>query len=368
MHNIPLAKPNIIAEDIESVVSVLQSGMLVQGKEVLAFEKTIASYIGCKEAIAVSNGTASLHLSLIALGIGPGDEVIVPAFSFIATANVVELVGAKPIFIDIEISTFNIDISKIEEAITVDTKAIIPVHEFGLACNISKIIKLAKQHSLFVIEDAACALGAKENSNFAGSFGDFGSFSFHPRKAITSGEGGIITTNNTKLAKKIRALRNHGISITNKKVEFTEAGFNYRLTDIQATLLNSQFKRFDTELKEKEKIASFYLKHINNKLIKLPSINKNKVHAWQTFHLLLDEKLNRDTIIEKLKIKGVGSNYGAQCIPYEKYYQKKYNLNCLTLFPNAMKAYTQGIAIPLYTTLTKKEIEYIVDQINNIES
>ena len=172
---IPLAKPNIIEEDILLVAKVLHSGMLVQGKFVEELENNFAQLSSAKYASALSNGTATLHLALIALGIKAGDEVIVPAFSYMATANVVELVGAKPIFVDIDITTFNIDVTKIEAAISSKTKAIIPVHEFGLACDIEGVMAIAKKHKLFVIEDAACALGAKYKNKHVGSFGDFGS-------------------------------------------------------------------------------------------------------------------------------------------------------------------------------------------------
>lgn len=367
MFSIPLARPEITEEDIDNVSNVLKSGMLVQGKEVLQLEKSIASYVGSKEAIAVSNGTASLHLSLIALGVGPGDEVVVPAFSYIATANVVELVGAKPIFVDITLDTFNIDTSKIEKNISSRTKAIIPVHEFGLPCDITEIVAIAKKNNLFVIEDSACGLGSTEKTQFTGSFGNTGSFSFHPRKAITSGEGGIITTSDKVLATKIRTLRNHGVSIENQKVEFSEAGFNYRLTDIQASLLNSQFRRFSKQLEKKREIVNYYLNHIKNRLVTLPETFHEKTHSWQTFHILIDKRLNRDKVIDSLNKNGIGTNYGAQCIPYTKYYQNKYGINCKELFPKALCAYKHGLAIPLYESLQKEEIKYIVQEINNIE-
>ncbi|MES2691169.1 MAG: DegT/DnrJ/EryC1/StrS family aminotransferase, partial [Bacteroidota bacterium] len=221
---IPLMIPSVNEDDINCVVNVLRSGQLIQGKEVEALEATIASYTGTAHAICVSNGTATLHLSLLALGIGKGDEVIIPAFSYIATANVVELVGATPVFVDIDLATFNIDETRIEEAITPKTKAIMPVQEFGLISNMEAIMQLAQQHKLYVIEDAACALGAQQNNKAAGSFGHLGSFSLHPRKAITSGEGGIITTNNKQLADKLRILRNHGIDYSTGSMDFVEAG------------------------------------------------------------------------------------------------------------------------------------------------
>lgn len=364
---IPLMIPDIRDEDIDAVIAVLRSGMLIQGTKVEELENNIAKYLRVKHAIAVSNGTASLHLALVALGIGAGDEVIVPAFSYMATANVVELVGATPIFVDIEIDTFNIDVKKIESAISLKTKAIIPVHEFGLACDINAVCEIAEKHGLLVIEDAACALGAKDNNKFAGTFGIAGSFSFHPRKAITSGEGGMLVTNDDVLSKKLRILRNHGIEMQNGKMEFVEAGFNYRLTDFQAALVNSQFQRMETNLEYKNKLANIYLEKLsNNKSMQLPAIPENKRHTWQSFHILMKDGLDRDKIITGLKAKGIGTNYGAQCIPSQVYYEKKYSLNARDLFPNALTAFERGIVLPLYDKLTKKQIKYIINVVNEI--
>jgi dTDP-4-amino-4,6-dideoxygalactose transaminase len=359
--------PDIQQQDIDAVVTVLQSGMLIQGFKVKELENNIAKYLGVKHAIAASSGTATLHLALIASGIGKGDEVIVPAFSYIATANVVELVGAKPIFVDIDINSFNIDKNLIEQAITPRTKAVMPVHEFGLACDIADICELAKKYDLQVIEDAACALGATENGKFTGTFGNVGSFSFHPRKAITSGEGGMLVTNDDELARKLRILRNHGIDIQNGKMEFVEAGFNYRMTDFQATMVNSQFQRFETILEYKNKLADVYfncLKHLEK--IDLPEVPGNKRHTWQSFHIVLDESTDRDELIATLLKQGIGTNYGAQCMPYQKYFQEKYKLPCETLFPNALRAYEKGVVLPLYGTLTKNDINLVADKLKNI--
>jgi perosamine synthetase len=361
-HNdfIPLMVPDIRQEDIDAVTEVLRSGMLVQGARVDELEKNFANYIGVRNAIAVSNGTGSLYLALLALGIGKGDEVIVPAFSFMATANVVELVGAKPVFVDIEIETFNINSNLIEEAITSRTKAIIPVHEFGLACDISKICFIAQKHGLKVIEDAACALGATENNRFTGSFGEIGSFSFHPRKAITSGEGGMLTTNDDVLANTLRALRNHGIETRNGKLEFTTAGFNYRMTDFQAALLNSQLKRINDILDYKDKLAAIYkneLKHFEK--FQLPIFPSHKRHTWQSFHVILQDELDRDRWIVKLKEQGIGTNYGAQCMPSQPYFKNKYKLNCNELFPNSMRAYQKGLVLPLYSLVDEHDVNYI---------
>lgn len=356
---IPLMIPDIQQQDIDAVTEVLQSGMLIQGKKVEALEEQIAAYLGVKHAIAVSNGTATLHLALLVLGIGPGDEVIVPALSYIATANVVELVGATPIFVDVEPRTFNIDPELIEQKITSKTKAIIPVHEFGLACRMEEILSLSKKYKLAVIEDAACALGAKSGASYAGTQGDLGSFSFHPRKAITSGEGGLLVTNNDEIAQKIRVLRNHGIEYTNGKMDFVSAGFNYRMTDIQAALVLSQFQRFDQILSYKQKLAAIYFDELQDSDFILPAVPENQFHTWQSFHILVPEKIDRDKLIDDMKQLGVGVNLGAQCIPNETFYQKKYQLNCAELLPNALNANRKGLVLPLYERLNGSDLKQV---------
>ena len=363
--NIPLARPSFHENDILELVNVLKSGDLVQGQKVINTEQKLRSYLKSEYCSMVANGTASLHLALITLNVGIGDEVIIPAFSYIATANVVELVGAKPIFVDINIETFNIDENKIEEKITERTKVIIPVHEFGLCSNMVVINQIAKKHNIFVIEDAACALGAKINDRFAGTFGDFGSFSFHPRKAITSGEGGCLITNIKGFDNKIKTLRNHGIEYGNVKMDFTEAGFNYRITDFQSALLIGQIDRLDEIIKKRNLYANLYLEKIKNKLIKLPFQPKDYRHTWQTFHILMPDANKRKKLIEYLKDNGVQSNYGAQCIPFMTYYKNKYNQNSEVEFPNAFEAYTCGLAIPLFEGLDIGDIEYICTLINN---
>jgi perosamine synthetase len=366
MDFIPLAKPNILDKDINLVVDVLRSGMLVQGKYVAELENSFCQLTGARNASALSNGTATLHLALIALGIKKGDEVIVPALSYVATANVVELVGATPIFVDIDIRTFNIDETKIEAAITKNTKAIIPVHEFGLACNIEAIMLIAKKHNLFVIEDAACALGALYKSKHVGSFGDFGSFSLHPRKAISSGEGGVLISNNEVYDKKIKILRNHGTEIIDGKMDFTEFGFNYRMTDFQAALVFSQMDRLKQSIIYKNDLAAVYFQDLNTKKLQLPFIPEFTTHTWQTFHVVLDNALNRDNLIVKLRENNIGVNYGAQCIPFMKVYHEKYGYDCEKLFPNALKAYQQGLALPIYELVTHEQIKYISKTLNKL--
>lgn len=363
---VPLASPDIRDVDIEKVNAVLRSGMLIQDKEVGNLEAIFSQVCQTNSAIAVSNGTATMHLVLKALDIKEGDEVIVPAFSYVATANVVELVGATPIFVDIDLLTYNIDVSKIEEKITSNTKAIIPVHEFGLACDIESVIKIAEKHNLYVIEDAACALGAKQNGKPVGSFGIAGSFSLHPRKSITCGEGGVITLNDATLDKKLRQLRNHGIKMVEGKMVFEEAGFNYRMTDFQAALAASQMKRLEEIFNKKQELSEVYFNEVKNDNLTLPLVPKDRNHTWQTFHILLEEGVSQQQTIFYLKENSIGANYGAQCIPSQKYYHEKYGIDAATIFPNAYAAYTRGIAVPLYEKLSKEQIQYISKIINTI--
>jgi dTDP-4-amino-4,6-dideoxygalactose transaminase len=352
--------PNISDAAIDAVAEVLRSGMLVQGKNVEALENEIAEYLGVEHAVAVSNGTATLHLALLTAGIGPGDEVIVPALSYVATANVVEVVGAKCVFVDVEKETFNIDATKIEAAITPRTKAIIPVHEFGLACDIQKIVELAQRFGLFVIEDAACALGATDNGRFAGTVGQVGSFSLHPRKAVTSGEGGILTTNDAATARQYKTLRNHGIDPKDGKNDFVAAGLNYRMTDFQAALVRPQFKDLNAVISRRNEIAELYHKHLSDEpKITLPITPPGKFHTWQTFHVLLDESIDRDGLIERLKNEGIGTNLGAQCIPAQTYYARKYGIDCKKHFPNALSAFQSGLALPMFDQLTDEQVLYV---------
>ncbi len=366
MNFIPLGRPDINDQDIEVVVNVLRSGMLVQGVNVQKLEAAFTNYHHVAHAIAVSNGTATLHLALKVLGIGPEDEVIVPAFSYIATANVVELTGATPVFVDIDLPTYNINVEAIGGAITAKTKAIIPVHEFGLACDIEKVCSIANRHNIHVIEDAACALGATQHGKTVGSFGVLGSFSLHPRKSITSGEGGVLITDNAALAEKLRHLRNHGIDIKQGTMHFVEAGFNYRLTDFQAALALSQFQRLNTILNYKNQLAHIYLNEIKNPKLTLPVVPADWNHTWQTFHVLLNADLDQQKVIQDLKEKGIGTNYGAQCIPAQEYYVKKYGYDAAKEFPKAYKAYSKGLAIPLYERLTEDHVIYIAKTLNNL--
>lgn len=364
--DIPLMRPNITEKDIRELTKSINSGYLVQSSNVDLFERKLADFIGVDYAVCVSSGTAALHLALLSLGVGPGDEVIVPAFSFVATANVVELVGATPIFVDIDLKTFNINTSKIEEKLTAKTKVVMPVHEFGLAADMKEINAFCMENNLYCIEDAACAIGAKDYSLHAGSMSEIGAFSFHPRKSITSGEGGLLTTNSAKLADFFNAMRNHGLIRVGEENIQEYAGFNYRMTDFQAALLISQFDRFEKNLFRKQEIANKYIGEINNPNIILPKFfPEHKTHSWQTFHVLFENNIFRDNFIREMKECGIQTNFGAHCIPDTKFFKNKYALNCNELFSNALKAYQNGAAIPIYELLSDEEVDYIIAAINN---
>lgn len=358
-----LSRPKLSEKDIEAVVDVLRSGNLVQGDRVFELENAINEFISSGFSSAVSNGTASLHLSLVALGIGPGDEVIIPAFSYIATANSIEVTGARPVFVDICLDTFNLDVGKLEAAITPNTKCIMPVHEFGLCADMKAIKKLAEKHDLCIVEDAACAIGAKIDDQFAGTFGQFGSFSLHPRKSITAGEGGIVTTSDPELDQKIKTLRNHGIKPNNYPMEFVEAGFNYRLTDFQAALVTSQLNRISDILEYKRSLAHIYIEELLVCDLKLPYTPEGFTHSWQTFHVVCEDRDTRDSLMAYLKEHQIFTNYGAQCIPEMTYYQKKYKSNSSEIFPNAYTAYTCGLALPLGENHSLSDIQKVSKKI-----
>jgi dTDP-4-amino-4,6-dideoxygalactose transaminase len=297
---------------------------------------------------------------LVALGVGPGDEVIVPAFSYVATANVVELVGARCVFVDVQRDTYNIDPDAFEAAITPRTKAAIPVHEFGLACDIGRVVEIARARGVAVIEDAACAMGATENGRFVGGLGDVGSFSLHPRKAVTSGEGGIITTDDPDLAARFRILRNHGIEMREGRMDFVAAGFNYRMTDFQAAMVRGQFQKVDEFIRHREALAQVYFEALGGEgWLTLPAVPTDKNHTWQTFHPVLDDSIDRDGLVGELRERGIGSNYGAQCIPAQTYYRDAYGLDSERFFPNAYRAWSQGIALPLYGKLRPEQVEQV---------
>ena len=282
-----LSHPNISKDAVNAVVAVLCSGKLVQGPECEAFEQELAEYLGCSEVILVSSGTAALHVALLALDIGPGDAVLVPDFTFPATANVVALTGARPVIVDVDFETFTIMPSALEEILVCwkgpeRIKAIMPVHEFGCPAKMDAINEIAKKYQLVVVEDAACAIGATFHDQKLGTLGDIGCFSFHPRKILTTGEGGVIVTNRKDLASRMRRLRNHGIDRKEGVVSFVESATNYRMTDFQAALGRHQLPCLDAWICNRRELARCYLKLLAplecSGLLILPQWNVG--HSW----------------------------------------------------------------------------------------
>jgi len=367
---IPITKPYFTKNEVEAVKKVIESGWVVQGPKVKEFEEKFAKFVGAKYAIAVNSCTAALHLSLSASGIGPNDEVIVPAFTFIPTANVVEYLGAKPVFVDIDPKTFNINPLKIEEKINKKTKAIIPVHLFGLSADMEPILKIARKYKLKVIEDAACGLGTLYKGKHVGTFGETGCFSFHPRKAISCGEGGMITTNSKKHNEILRSLRDHGASMSDLArhqkglpmlPEYNLLGFNYRMSDIEAAILIEQMKKVNWILKERRKRAEIYNKALkNNKYFAFPLAAPKKYHhSYQSYVLRLKDGFSRDKIAKRLIDKGIGIRQGTHSVPHLGYYRRKYGYKN-TDFPESFKAEKQTLTIPLFAMMTKKEQDYVI--------
>jgi perosamine synthetase len=363
---IRLTRPFIPKYTFRRINLVLKSGWLTQGKNVKKFEKLLAEFLRVKYAVAVSSGTAALHLSLMAIGIKPNDEVIVPALTFPATANVVEIIGARVVLVDVDTATFNIDPSKIEKRITSKTKAIIPVHLCGQSADMDPILRIAKKHKLIVIEDAACALGAEYKGKKCGTIGDLSCFSFHPRKIITTGEGGVVVTNNRTLAQKIKSLRDHGIEVINNQKKFVQPGLNNRMTEIQALLGIAQLKNIEKRIQkniEKAKIYNNLLKNV--KEITTPICRQNNKHIYQTYGIILDDCLDRDKIIEELKKVGIETTLISYALHVQPYFREKYKFKEQD-FPHAFRIFKQGLAIPLYFNLSKKEIFYIVNNLKKV--
>lgn len=369
---IRLAIPSIEEDDLQAVRDVLLTGFLVQGKQVANFEETVAHLVGTNYAIAVSNATSALHLSLLALGVVPGDRIIVTTYSWIATANVIALCGAEPIFVDINASTFNIDSSQLEivlERSTTDSgkrpKAIIPVHTFGQLADMPSIMALAKRFDIPVIEDAACALGATLNGQQAGSWADLGCFSFHPRKAITTGEGGVITTNDAMLADHLRALRNHGADPNATAPDFIMPGFNYRMTEFQAALGITQMSKLERIITARRRLAENYDRLLKDTNLQSPTIMPNSCSVYQSYIVLLPKTaaLKRAELIAAMNQQGIQTNIGTYHMPLTTYFREHYHYKPGD-FPVSEDIFERSLALPLHEHLTDAEQREVVDAIS----
>lgn len=375
--NIPISLPSMGQEEWEATKEPIFSGWVTQGPKVAEFEKLFANRHKVKHAIAVSNCTTALHLALVAIGVKEGDEVIIPAFTWVATANAILYCNATPVFADIDISTFNIDPEEISKKITKKTKAIIPVHLFGLCANINAIRKSFPE--IKIIEDAACASGASLNGKPAGSLGDIGCFSFHPRKSITTGEGGMLTSNNDEFAEKINMLRNHGASVSEEQRHhgpkpyilpaFDMVGYNYRMTDLQGAVGIVQLKKLDIFIDERQKWAEYYANKLKNiTWLKTPQISKEYKHGWQSYVCMVDETKSpksRNEVMEYLQKMGISTRPGTHAVHMLGYYSKRYDIKPND-FPNSYKANEYSIAIPLHNKMTEDDYKYVVETVINI--
>ncbi|MDP7367412.1 MAG: UDP-4-amino-4,6-dideoxy-N-acetyl-beta-L-altrosamine transaminase [Candidatus Pacebacteria bacterium] len=365
---IPYGRQNIDHSDINAVVKTLKSDFLTQGPKVLEFEKALAKYCGARYAVAVSSGTAGLHLAYLAVGIKHGDEVLTTPNTFVATANMIIVTGAKPVFCDIREDTYNIDEKKIEKLITKKTKAIVPVHFAGHPCEMTKIKKIAKKHKITVIEDACHALGAKYKNKKIGNIGGMAVFSFHPVKPITTGEGGAVVTNDKKLYEKLLSLRSHGIHKDKSgKNVMTELGYNYRLTDIQSALGISQLKRLNSFIKRRRDIVRKYEKELSSvKDIILPKELSNVYSGWHLYIIRVKNKRIRDKLMKYLKKNGIGVNFHYPAVYSHPYYRK----NGFKSFSLSIeeKYHSTCITLPLYPDLKKTEIRLITNIIKSFFS
>ncbi len=375
---IPFYKPDIGPREISEVTDTLKSGWLTLGPKTKKFESETAKYLGAKNTVAVSSCTAGLHLSLSALEIGPGDEVITTSLTFPATVNVIEHVGAKVVFADIKRDSYNLDSKDIIKKITKKTKAIIPVHYSGNADGLSEIYEIAKEYKLYVIEDAAHAMGASYKGRKIGSSEGIASFSFYATKNMTTGEGGLVSLKDDELAEKIRVLSLHGISkdvwkrYSKKgswKYEVNYPGYKYNFTDIQAALGLVQLQRLDSLNQRRRHLADLYNKLLCNvKGIKIPYFPDEGKPIWHLYVIEVDEKeagISRDIFIEKLLEKSIGTSVHFIPQHIQPYYSKKYHLKATDL-PVCYEVYNRIVSLPLYTKMSDKDVATVAEAIRDI--
>lgn len=359
---IPFATMKYMHADIKKEMmnkfeEIYDKGMYILGEEVELFEKEYAKFVGTKYCVGVGNGLDALRVSMVALGIGAGDEVIVPSNTYIATALAVSYTGAKPVLVDPKEDTYNLDAKKLEESINDKTKAIIAVHLYGQSCEMDEIVKIAKKHKLLLIEDCAQSHNAKYKDQMTGTFGDVGCFSFYPGKNLGAlGDAGAIVTNSKDLADKVRAIANYG---SNKKYHHLYKGVNSRLDELQAGFLRIKLKHLKEYTKEREKIAKRYLTEINNDKIKLPVIAKDCTHVWHVFAIRCK---TRDDLQKYLSENGI---YTIIHYPISIAKQLAYKNDKLNDLPIAEMIADEELSLPLYIGMPKEEVDYVIETINN---
>jgi dTDP-4-amino-4,6-dideoxygalactose transaminase len=376
--NIPFHKPYITDDEISEVVDSLKSGWLTMGPKTVRFEEEFGKYTGARHSIAVNSCTAALHLALKAIDLKPDDEVIIPTMTFTATGEVVCYFNAKPVIVDVEKDTHNIDIKKIERAITPKTKAIIPVHFAGQPCDMDEIQQIADKYKLFVVEDAAHSLPAWYKKRKIGTIGDITCFSFYATKTLATGEGGMITTENDEWAERIKILRLHGISKDAWKrytgegswfYEVVEAGYKYNMTDIQAALGLAQLRKLEWMWEKRKEIADKYTDAFrNSEFMEIPKVKPDRVSAWHLYVIRLNLEtlsIDRARFIEELKARGIGTS--VHFIPLHKhpFYRDAFGYNPGD-FPVAELLYDRTVSLPIYPGMTGKEIDFVVESVSDV--
>ncbi|MEY2703738.1 MAG: hypothetical protein RLY43_2377 [Bacteroidota bacterium] len=361
----PIAKPYINQREKQLVLEVLNSGNLSLGPKYKEFEEKFAQKIGTKYACSVSSGTAGLHLAMIAAGIKEGDEVITSPFSFIASANAILYVGAKPVFVDIDPITYNIDVSKIEKKINKKTKAILVVHIFGQATDMGPVLKIAKKYKLKIIEDACESIMAKYDGKNVGTFGESAVFAFYPNKQMTTGEGGMIVTDNKKVYEICSSLRNQGRSPNMQWLDHKYLGYNYRMDEMSAALGIAQLEKLDFMIKERQRICLSYNKYFSKyeDLVRIPKIGKGNTHTWFVYVLAIkNKKIKRDEVIKDLYNIEVATKPYLPSIHLFDFYKKKFKYKRGD-FPLSESVSNSTIALPLYIGLKDKDIKEIVKKV-----
>lgn len=361
MTAIRLAMPTVGLEEHAAIAEVLRSGYLTQGPRAAEFEQRVAAYLGARCAVATTSATTALHLAMVLLDVGPGDEVVLPSFTFPATANVVIQQGATPILADVDIDTFNIDPASLHEKITARTKAVIAVHLFGLPADMDAVLAVTRPRGIPVVEDAACALGAHYRGRPCGTLGDVACFSFHPRKIITTGEGGMLTTASEAYGARARRLRQHGGERVNNRFVFAEAGFNYRMSDINAAMGLAQMEKLDGIVAERRRLAARLTAAIRARGLDdvvAPGEPEHARHTYQAYVVRLADGIDRDGVVRTMADQGVETTIGTYALNCEAYMQSRYGCRQEDL-PASTRAWRQTLALPLYPGLADADLERI---------
>jgi len=360
---IPLSRPDITERDKQAVLQVLDSNFLALGPKLTEFEEKMAAYAGTKYAIACNSGTSGLHMIVAALGIKDGDEVITTPFSFISSSNCMLFERAKPVFVDIDEKTYNMDITQIEAKITEKTKAILPVHIFGQPVNMREIRRIALKHSLFIIEDSCEAIGAEWNGKKAGSMSDAGVFAFYPNKQMTTGEGGIVITNSEKIAKLCYSLRNQGRGIDTQWLNHVRLGYNYRMSDISAALGSSQLERIDDIIVARQRVADSYMEKLKDvEGVILPTIDEKVKMSWFVFVIRFEDWIDRNLVMETLLDREIGCRPYFTAIHLQPFYRELFGYKEGD-FPITEHVASGTLAIPFFNNITEEQISMVVDEI-----